>query len=48
MSRFTHWMIDRNVEYARTEGVETVTARLRAHGYHMVAEAVEKKVLDSR
>jgi hypothetical protein len=40
------WMVDRNVEYVATEGLEAVLARLRAQGYHRVADAVERRCSD--
>lgn len=38
---FDRWMVARNVEYAESEGVDKVAARLRAQGYNRVADAVE-------
>lgn len=37
------WMIERNVGYAATEGSAVVVARLRAGGYHHVANEVERR-----
>jgi hypothetical protein len=42
LSPFDRWMVQRNLEYAKTEGVETVVARLRAQGYDRVASAVQE------
>lgn len=38
---FDWWLVDRNLEYVKTEGLAPVVARLRANGYLRVATAVE-------
>jgi hypothetical protein len=41
---FDRWMVKRNVEHTKREGVERVLARLKAQGYFKVAAAVAKEV----
>jgi hypothetical protein len=43
LDAFDLWMVKQNLKYAKTEGLETVVARLRANGYHTVAAAVEQE-----
>lgn len=38
---FDNWMVQRNLEYVQTEGLETVLTRLRRNGYFAVASQVE-------
>jgi hypothetical protein len=37
---FSQWMVKQNVQYATTEGVDAVVARLRVQGYKLVADHV--------
>jgi hypothetical protein len=46
MSPFEEWMVRRNVEHANSnsEGAASVVDRLRANGYHRVADEVAHRV----
>ncbi len=41
LSPYERWMVKSNLERARSEGVATVAAQLRANGYPSIAAAVE-------
>ena len=41
------WMLDRNIEYAKAEGVATVVSRLRSQGYARIADALERRLPDT-
>lgn len=43
LGAFEQWMVKSNLERLKTEGLETIVARLRASGYDRVADAVEKE-----
>lgn len=40
LSAFESWMVDRNLEYIKAEGIADVVSRLRNRGYYRVANAV--------
>lgn len=41
LTPFEHWMVERNLEYVKAEGLQPVLDRLRGQGYTRVANAVE-------
>ncbi len=41
LNAFDWWMVKRNLEYAKHEGIELVVSRLRRRGYRKVADVVQ-------
>lgn len=41
LDAFDRWCVRQNIEHAKTEGVESIVAQLRANGYPAIADAVQ-------
>lgn len=43
LDAFELWMVERSLEYVKTEGLQVVVARLKVNGYLRVARKVEQE-----
>jgi hypothetical protein len=43
LDSFERWMVKKNLEHAKTDGIEVTLMRLEAGGYDRIAEAVREQ-----
>jgi hypothetical protein len=48
LTAYELWMVKSNLQYVDRDGIELVVARLKANGYHRVADGVRGAFLDTR